>query len=78
MNEQTKSELDNRIVEDLLGASIGSAIGVGTSILLIFVSPIDASIMPIGLMIGSLIGVLLKEIKHRKQPSTTVDSEKSP
>lgn len=77
MNEQTKFELDNRIVEDLLGASIGSAIGVGASILLTFMSPIDTFIVPIGLMVGSLIGLLLKEIKHRKQSSTNVDSEKS-
>ncbi len=78
MNDKTDLTTEERIVEDTVGATVGAATGIGTSALIGLAIPALVSVVPFGLIIGSVAGVAYKEYQQHKDKSTAVDDTKDP
>ncbi|MFA5985641.1 MAG: hypothetical protein WC782_16600 [Methylococcaceae bacterium] len=62
-------KLASRIAEDSVGATIGAATGVGVAALVgIIAMPAITAIVPWGLVIGTVSGIMFKEIKQYQRP----------
>lgn len=61
-----EGKMANRIAEDSVGATVGAATGVGISALAGLVMPGLTAIVPWGLVVGSIIGILVQEIAQQK------------
>lgn len=67
MSVKNISYHENRLVEDTIGATMGAAAGASVSTVVGLVIPAIVSIVPLGLIIGSLAGVVVKEIAQRRE-----------
>ena len=66
MNTENTFYNENRWVEDTIGATVGAATGAGISAVVGLITPAIVAIVPWGLIIGSITGVLIKELVLRK------------
>lgn len=64
---------ENRWVEDTIGATIGAATGAGISAVVGLATPAIVAIVPFGLIIGSVAGVVIKELELRKHRLERMD-----
>ena len=77
-SEDRGTQTEKRVLEDTLGATIGAAVGAGvTTILGLVALPIIAPLVPIGLVSGSIVGVVLKELlqRHRAKEGTSLTTK---
>ena len=65
MNTKFTSYDENRLLADTLGATIGAAMGAGISVLIGIFFPDITSLVPWGLIGGSVVGVLFQELVLR-------------
>lgn len=62
-----EKKVANRIAEDSVGATIGAATGVGVSALVGLAMPAITAIIPWGLVVGTISGIIYKEVLQRQQ-----------
>ena len=66
-----ENRIANRIAEDSVGATVGAATGVDVSALVGLALPALSAIVPLGLVAGSIIGIIFKEIAQRRQKQSS-------
>jgi hypothetical protein len=69
MNVERKSKIESRLVEDTVGATVGAATGTGVSTLIGLALPAISSIVPWGLIAGSVAGIVFQELAQRRHRS---------
>jgi hypothetical protein len=67
MSNKPSIQAEKRILEVTLGATVGAAVGAGMATIVGLALPLILPIVPIGLIGGSLCGILLKELALKRQ-----------
>jgi hypothetical protein len=66
-NPRPDSATEDRIAGDTLGATVGAAVGAGLSMIGLAALPAHAAIVPIGVVGGSLAGILFNELIRKRR-----------
>jgi hypothetical protein len=75
MSDQSDPKTQNtgkRVLEDTMAATIGAAVGAGLSTLVTVAVPLIVPIVPLGLLGGSILGVLIKEFSQKAREKEQV------